>query len=128
MPSVGTPRVRTSRATRGALSAYTDAGPPERINACGLRARTCCAVIVCGTSSEYTRASRTRRAISCEYWPPRSTTRTGRSSAGASGSATTSASAPVIRRLLRDRDVVRVALAQARARDPDEARVLQLFD
>src|SRR5205807_1434587 len=67
-----------------------------------------------------------RRAISCEYWPPRSTMRTGRSSGAGSGSATTSA--PVIRRLLRDRDVVRMALAQPRGCDADEPRVLQLLD
>src|SRR6059058_849085 len=126
MPSVGTPRVRTSRATRGALSAYTDAGPPERINACGLRARTCCAVIVCGTSSEYTRHSRTRRAISCAYCPPRSTTRTGRSSGGRSGSGRTSA--PVIRRLFRDRHVVRMRLPQPRGRDAHELRALHVLD
>ena len=32
--------------------------------------------IVCGTISLYTRASRTRRAISCAYCAPKSTTRT----------------------------------------------------
>src|SRR3954447_24204511 len=68
-------------------------------------------------SCEYTRASRTRRAISCEYLPPRSTTRTGRSSGAA-----------VIRRVLRDRDVVRVRLAQSRAGDADEARGLHRVD
>src|SRR3954469_14346207 len=68
-------------------------------------------------SCEYTRASRTRRAISCEYWPPRSTTRTGRSSGPA-----------VIRRVLRDRDVVRVRLAQTRAGDAHELRPLQRLD
>src|SRR5258705_6300004 len=34
--------------------------------------------IECGTISEYTLASRTRRAISWAYWAPKSTTRTGR--------------------------------------------------
>src|SRR5689334_18001017 len=111
---------------RGAPSAYTDAGPPDRMSACGRRARTCCAVIVCGTSSEYTRASRTRRAISCAYCPPRSTTSTGRSSGRGSGSRTTSA--PVIRRLLRDRDVVRVGLAQPGRGDPNELRALHVLD
>src|SRR5919197_1411899 len=67
-----------------------------------------------------------RRAISCEYCPPRSRTRTGRSSRRASSSSTISAT--VIRRLLRDRDVVRVALAQPRAGDADEARVLEVLD
>src|SRR5436190_22529406 len=128
MPSVGTPSVSTSRSMRGALSAYTDAGPPERINACGFRARTSCAVIVCGTSSEYTLASRTRRAISWAYCPPRSTTRTGRSSGARSGSRTTAASPPVIRRLLRDRHIVRVRLAVACRRDSHESSALQLAD
>src|SRR2546429_5737224 len=128
MPSVGMPSSNSEGSSRGAPSAYTEAGPPDRISAEGLRLRRSSTDERCETSSEYTRASRTRRAISCEYWPPRSTTRTGRSSGGGSGSATTSASAPVIRRLLRDRDVVRVALPQARARDADEARVLQLLD
>src|SRR3954469_23016152 len=43
----------------------------------GLRAAISAAVAVCGTISEYTFASRTRRAISCAYWAPKSTTRTG---------------------------------------------------
>src|SRR5262249_53838854 len=84
----------------------------------------------CETSSEYTRASRTRRAISCEYCPPRSTTRTGRSSAAAAsraGRGRTSA-APVIGCVLRDRHVVRMRLTQARARDAHEARLLQRVD
>src|SRR6266571_2187952 len=113
---------------RGASSAYTEAGPPERMSACGWRARTCCAVIVCGTSSEYTRASRTRRAISCAYCPPRSTTSTGRSSGLASGRCRTSASAPIVRRLLRDRHVVRMRLAQACTCDANELRVVHLLD
>src|SRR5205085_9060104 len=61
--------------------------------------------------------------MSCEYWPPRSSTSTGRSS-GSACSSTTSASA-VIRCVLRDRDVVRVRFAQARAGDPDEACLLE---
>src|SRR5215211_5376535 len=68
-----------------------------------------------------------RRAISCEYWPPRSITSTGRSCSGA-GKAITSAAEPVIRRLLRDRDVVRVRLAQPRAGDAHEARLLEVAD
>src|SRR5438132_8459769 len=111
---------------RGASSAYTEAGPPERMSACGRRARTCCAVIVCGTSSEYTRASRTRRAINCAYCPPRSTTSTGRSSGGRSGIGRISA--PVIRRLLRDRDVVRVRLTEAGGGDPHELGPFHVLD
>src|SRR5580765_2537269 len=72
------------------------------------------------TSSEYTRASRTRRAISCEYWPPRSTTSTGRSPGASSGVGNGRTSAPIVGRLLRDRHVVRVALLEACRRDPDE--------
>src|SRR5215208_1904877 len=126
MPSVGTPSRNSSGSTRGAPSAYTDAGPPLRISACGLRARTCSGVTVCGASSEYTRASRTRRAISWEYWPPRSMTRTGRSSGAASGSGRTSA--PIVRRLLRDRHVVRVRLAESGGGNPHELRLLHLLD
>src|SRR4051794_9621394 len=110
----------------GAPSAYTDAGPPERITAIGLRRRRSSALARCETSSEYTRASRTRRAISCEYCPPRSSTSTGRSS-GSACSEMTSAAA-VIRRILRDRDVVRVRLAQPCPRDAHEARLLQRLD
>src|SRR5947199_10391850 len=54
-------------------------------------------------------------------------TSTGRSSWP--GKARTCApSAPIVRRLLRDRHVVRVRLAQPRRRDPDEARPLHLLD
>src|SRR6476661_10502470 len=120
------PSAKTSGSTCGAPSAYTDAGPPLRISACGLRARTCAAVTSCPTSSEYTRHSRTRRAISCAYCPPRSTTSTGRSSAGRSGSGKTLAA--IVRCLLRDRHVVRMTLAQARGGDADELRALHLLD
>src|SRR5437868_793344 len=112
--------------TCGASCAYTEAGPPLRIRACGFRARTCSGVTVCGTSSEKTRHSRTRRAISCEYCPPRSTTSTGRSSGA--GSSITCALAAIVGRLLRDRHVVRVRLAQPGRRDPHEPRALHLVD
>src|SRR5205085_5300367 len=72
------------------------------------------------------RASRTRLAISCAYCPPRSTTNTGRSSGRGSGSGRTSA--PVIRRLLRDRDVVRVGFPQPRGRDANELGALHVLD
>src|SRR4029079_16445210 len=75
------------------------------------------------TSSEYTLHSRTRRAISCEYWPPRSTTSTGRSSGASSGTGKGSTSAPIVGRLLRDRHVVRVALLEPCRRDSDEPRL-----
>src|SRR3954454_13188469 len=126
MPSVGMPRSKSPGSMRGAPSAYTDAGPPLRISACGLRARTCSAVTRWPTSSEYTRASRTRRAISCAYCPPRSKTSTGRSSGARSGSGRISAA--IVRSLLRDRDVVRMALAQPCGRDAHELRALHVVD
>src|SRR4051794_39920304 len=124
MPSVGMPSSKMRGSTRGAPSAYTDAGPPLRMIACGLRARIASGEIVCPTSSEYTRHSRTRRAISCAYWPPKSRTSTRRASF--TGSGTTFGSAAIVRRFLRDRHVVRVRLAQPGAGDADELRVLHL--
>src|SRR5215210_1924235 len=126
MPSVGTPSRKIASSTPGASSAYTDAGPPERMIACGFRRRISSGVMRWETSSEYTRASRTRRAISCAYWPPKSRTRTGRSSRDASGTGSRTTSPAIVRRLLRDRHVVRMRLAQSRAGDADELRVLEL--
>src|SRR5579862_3340149 len=68
-----------------------------------------------------------RRAISWEYCPPRSSTSTGRSS-GAGNWTTRASSAAIVRRLLRDRHVVRVRLAQPGRRDPHEACALHLLD
>src|SRR5579864_491548 len=96
------------------------------MSAYGLRARTASGEIVWPTSSEYTRHSRTRRAISCEYCPPRSITSTGLSSVAGNG--ITFGSAAIVRRLFRDRHVVRMRLAQARAGDAHEACILQLVD
>src|SRR5437588_2930354 len=131
MPSVGMPSSKTRGSTCGASSAYTDAGPPLRMSACGLRARTASGEIVWPTSSEYTRHSRTRRAISCEYWPPRSTTSTGRSAFplfGPGNRTTFEGSAAIVWRFLRDRHVVRVRFAEPRRRDADEARALHLLE
>src|SRR6478672_11484240 len=128
MPSVGMPRSKMAVSSFGAPSTYTDAGPPERISAIGFLRRISSTVERCETISEYTRASRTRRAISCEYWPPRSTTSTGRSSGESSGCGGTTSAATVIRRVLRDRDVVRVRLAQPGTSDAHEARILQRLD
>src|SRR6478752_4186904 len=61
----------------GAPSSYTEDGPPESTMPDGRFAAISDAVTVCGTISEYTFASRTRRAISCAYCAPKSTTRTG---------------------------------------------------
>src|SRR5260370_494003 len=76
MPSTGTPASSRPGGAGGAPSAYTEAGPPDRMTAFGWRASISAAGMVLGTISEYTRHSRTRRAISCAYWAPKSTTST----------------------------------------------------
>ena len=48
----------------------TDLGPPDRMIPAGLRAAISSTGASCGTISEYTWHSRTRRAISCAYWAP----------------------------------------------------------
>src|SRR5712691_3913746 len=127
MPSAGMPSSKMLGSMCGASSAYTDAGPPLRMIAYGFRARTASGEIVWPTSSEYTRHSRTRRAISCEYCPPRSMTSTGRSS-GPGNWTTRDGSAAIVRRLFRDRHVVRMRLAQPCARDAHEPRSFHLLD
>src|SRR4051812_14603146 len=76
MPRTGMPSSSSSVRSRGASGAYTDAGPPDRISPRGERRLTSSMSIVCGSSSLNTPHSRTRRAISCEYWPPKSRTST----------------------------------------------------
>ena len=60
----------------GAPSTCTLFGPPDRMIADGARSFTSAAVMRCGTISECTCSSRTRRAISWAYWAPKSTTNT----------------------------------------------------
>src|SRR5437588_678325 len=76
MPSTGTPASYSATSIDGAPSTCTDAGPPERMIPFGRRASISSKGIVRGTISENTCASRTRRAISCAYCAPKSTTRT----------------------------------------------------
>ena len=76
MPKAGTPASNSSGPTSGAPSAYTDDGPPDRMMAAGLRSSISPTGMVWGTISLYTRASRTRRAMSWAYWAPKSTTST----------------------------------------------------
>src|ERR687885_445301 len=45
MPSTGTPASNSAGSTCGASSAYTDAGPPERITAAGAELRVLGAVV-----------------------------------------------------------------------------------
>src|SRR5262245_50821749 len=156
MPSTGTPSSRTCRGTFGASGAYTDAGPPDRTIPPRSILRAVSIAFAGGAISHHAPASRIRRAISCAYCAPRSTTRIPRGSAVARSPARLlftfsftdtpfAAAGPaeckgdgekeagwiasvgmveVVRRLLRDRDVVRVALLHPRGGDPEEARLL----
>src|SRR3954447_15408352 len=65
--------------------------------------------------------------MSCAYCPPKSRTSTGRSSTVGNGT-TFDGSAAIVRRLFRDRDVVRMRLAQPGRGDADEPRALHLVD
>jgi len=47
-------------------------GPPERMMPLGFQSRIHCTVRVGGWISQYTCASRTRRAMSWVYWEPKS--------------------------------------------------------
>src|SRR3954447_24830748 len=76
MPMTGIPSSSSSVRSRGGPSAWTEAGPPERISPRGARRLISSMSIVCGSSSLKTPHSRTRRAISWEYWPPKSRTST----------------------------------------------------
>src|SRR6478736_9341108 len=76
MPSTGTPSSYTAGSIVGAPSTWTLFGPPLKMIPLGSRAATSAAVIEWETISEWTFASRTRRAISWAYWAPKSTTRT----------------------------------------------------
>src|SRR5947209_1479541 len=76
MPSTGTSSRSSSGRSGGAPASYTEAGPPDRITPRGLRRSTSPSSTSCGSSSENTPHSRTLRAISWEYWPPKSRTTT----------------------------------------------------
>src|SRR5918996_795192 len=76
MPSTGISSSSSSARSSGAPSAYTDAGPPDSTTAAAWRARTESRSTSCGSSSANTPHSRIRRAISCEYCPPKSSTST----------------------------------------------------
>src|SRR5437763_7818335 len=76
MPSTGTPSSSSAGSSGGAPSSYTEAGPPDRITPLGRRRSTSSRPTWWGSSSENTPHSRTRRAISWEYCPPKSRTTT----------------------------------------------------
>ena len=69
MPITGTPSSSSPRSRRGAPSAYTEAGPPERMIPRGLRLAISSSGTWCGSSSLNTPQSRTRRAISWRVLP-----------------------------------------------------------
>src|SRR5882672_439721 len=75
MPSTGTPALSASGSTCGAPGSYTLAGPPLRISPTGARFFSSDQGVVPDTSSQYTFASRTRRAISWLNCEPKSRTR-----------------------------------------------------
>src|SRR3977135_700903 len=81
----------------------------------GERRRISPAVMEAGTISERTRHSRTRRAMSCAYWAPKSTTRTV-SNSGISGPLAHSLLALQVLALARD------------GRGDDDLRLLELLD
>src|SRR5438477_3730312 len=97
MPSTGTSRSSSSLRSDGASASYTDAGPPESTIPLGFRSRSRSSGTSCASSSEKTPHSRMRRAISCEYCPPKSRTRT---SSVATGRSSTTAADEVVARLL----------------------------
>src|SRR5438445_9173023 len=74
MPSTGRPPSSRSGSTCGAPGSYTDAGPPERITPFTFRSARSARRVACGRTSQYTRHSRTRRAMSWAYCEPRSST------------------------------------------------------
>src|SRR5436190_1902357 len=76
MPSTWMPSASSAGSSRGAPGAYTDDGPPDRISPFGARRLTSSTPTWCGSSSLNTPSSRTRRAMSWEYWPPKSSTTT----------------------------------------------------
>src|SRR6266852_5957248 len=76
MPSTGIPACSASGSTWGAPGSYTLAGPPLRMSPAGSRRFSSDHGVVPGTSSQYTLASRTRRAISWLNCDPKSRTRT----------------------------------------------------
>src|SRR5690348_9379676 len=107
MPSTGTPSSNTTWGARSVLSSVAEAWLPERITPRGLKARTNGGSTSQGCSSQDPPVSRTRRAMSCVTWEPKSRMRI-------------LSVDVVIRRFLRDLHVVDVGFAHARGGDLDE--------
>src|SRR5205807_23313 len=118
MPSTGTPSWNTACGARAVDSSYADMWLPERITPLAPNSRTKASLTSQGWISQYTRASRTRRAMSWVYWAPKSRTRIFWCLLD-----------PVIWRLLHYLDVVHVGLADPRGGDLHElAARAQLLD
>src|SRR3977135_1021480 len=75
MPSTGMPARNASGSTWGAPGSYTLEGPTPRMRPAGVRFFSSDHGVVPGTSSQYTFASRTRRAMSWLNCEPKSSTR-----------------------------------------------------
>src|SRR5277367_3589297 len=74
MPSTGTPSCSTLGSHTGASLSYTELGPPDKTIPTGSSARISSSLAVHGKIAENTCCSRIRRAISCVYCPPKSST------------------------------------------------------
>src|SRR5215469_2844650 len=74
MPSTGIPILSTAGSHFGASLSYTELGPPDRITPAGSSFPTSSTAVVHGRIAEKTPCSLTRRAISCVYCPPKSST------------------------------------------------------
>src|SRR5262245_61739903 len=74
MPSTGTLAVKIAGSADGASPSMTDAGPPDRMMPRGANfSRVALSTDWKGWISQYTPASRTRRAINWVTWEPKST-------------------------------------------------------
>src|SRR3954470_11518381 len=107
MPSTGTPSSNTTWGARAVSSSVTEAWLPGRMTPRGVNERTNASSTSCGCSSQYTPLSLARRAMSCVTCEPKSRMRMRSVDV-------------VIRRFLRDLDVVHVGLAHAGGGDLDE--------
>ena len=88
MPSTGTPAWNTYCGARGEAPSVRLAGPPDRMMPRGRQARMRSGSVLNGQISQYTPASRSRRAISWVTWLPKSriSTRSAARAAVAAGS------------------------------------------
>src|SRR4029079_9843274 len=115
MPSTGTPCSKTACGARASCSSsVAEAWLPDRMMPRGSNLRMNSASTSCGWSSQYTPASRTRRAMSWVTWEPKSRMRI--------LSMSRSSLDVVVGRFLRDLHVVHVRLAHARRGDLHELR------